>query len=220
MAGGGNSGLKNRVLSTLVLAPVTLLIIYLGGLPFILLALAAMVVAMHEWVRMARLGGHFVRDCAVGAAYIAAAVIALIDLRLRHDGGLFLVTALLLCVWASDIGGYVAGKTIGGPKMCPSISPNKTWAGLGGAMLFPAFTLAAMVAMVGMMGLPVVYAFVAGMLFGVVGQAGDLMVSKFKRRVGVKDTGALIPGHGGLLDRIDSLLLVAPVFLLAYVLWL
>ena len=221
MADGKSSSLNKRILSALVLVPVTLLLIYLGGTPFIVMILVCAALILWEWVRMAKLGLHMMRDCILGVVYVLIAGGAMIDLRLRHDEtGLFLLVALLLVVWASDTGAYIFGKTIGGPKMAPSISPNKTWAGMAGAMIFPAVTLAIMVAAIPMPIHAIIAAFIAGALFGVVGQAGDLLISKFKRRVGVKDTGALIPGHGGLLDRADSLMLVAPVFLLAYVLWL
>ena len=221
MAEGKNSSLNKRVLSTLVLAPATLGLIYLGGFPFIAMIFVCAVLILREWLRMARKGAHFQRDCILGVLYVLIASAALIDLRLRHDdSGLYLVIALLLVVWASDIGAYAFGKMIGGPKLCPKISPNKTWAGLVGAMVFPAVTLAIYVAMAHEPGSAIVLAFIAGLLFGVVGQAGDLLISMFKRRVGVKDTGTMIPGHGGLLDRADSLMLVAPVFLLAYVIWL
>lgn len=220
MVAGTHSSLNKRVLSALVLAPVTLGLIYLGDVPYIAMILVCAVLILREWVRMAKKGAHFQRDCVLGVLYVLIAGAALIDLRLRHDTGLYLVLALLLVVWASDIGAYAFGKTIGGPKLCPKISPNKTWAGLAGAMVFPAVTLAIYVAVAHEPVGAMVIAFVAGLLFGVVGQAGDLLISMFKRRVGVKDTGTMIPGHGGLLDRADSLMLVAPVFLLAYVIWL
>ncbi len=121
----------------------------------------------------AKKGEHALRDCIVGVLYVLVAGGALIDLRLRHDEtGLFLVVALLLVVWASDTGAYIFGKTIGGPKMCPSISPNKTWAGMAGAMIFPAVTLAILIAAVHMPVRAIVTAFVAGLLFGVVGAGG------------------------------------------------
>ncbi|MDB5491693.1 MAG: Phosphatidate cytidylyltransferase [Micavibrio sp.] len=216
-----SSSLNHRILSALVLAPVTMVLIYLGGYPYIAMIVVCAVLILREWIRMAGKGRHMMRDSVIGILYVLISGAALIDLRLRHDDtGLFLVVALLLVVWASDTGAYIFGKTIGGPKMCPSISPNKTWAGFAGAMVFPAATLAVLVAAVHMPVNAIIAAFMAGALFGVVGQAGDLLISMFKRRVGVKDTGTLIPGHGGLLDRADSLMLVAPVFLLAYLLWI
>lgn len=214
------TSLQYRILSTLVLAPVTLGLIYAGGFPYIILILVGCVLILREWVRMAQLGDAINRDILLGIAYTAVAGASFIDLRFRHhDSGLGLVFTLMLCVWGSDIGAYILGKTIGGPKLMPSVSPNKTWAGMAGAMLFPAVIMAIAVHLAGYDLHTAKIGFAAGALFGVVGQAGDLLISKFKRRVGVKDTGTLIPGHGGLLDRVDSLMLVAPVFLLAYVLW-
>lgn len=121
-------------------------------------------------------------------------------------------------VWASDIGAYVFGKTIGGPKMAADISPNKTWAGLAGAIICP-FLLCLLFFIfvshtITSLGVDIMVALIAGIIMGVVGQAGDLIISVLKRRAGAKDSGQLIPGHGGVLDRIDAMMLTAPVFLL------
>ena len=122
-------------------------------------------------------------------------------------------------VWAADIGAFFVGKYFGGPKMAPRISPNKTWAGLGGGcdfagviaiLFFCVNVLVSPEAVFSWMG--VVLIFVLGVVIALAGQAGDLLISAMKRKTGVKDTGTLIPGHGGLLDRIDSMLLAAPVF--------
>lgn len=123
---------------------------------------------------------------------------------------------LLGIVWMSDIGAYFSGKLIGGPKLWESVSPNKTWAGLGGAIFAPLFILPLWLYFDGSREpLFIILYFAMGfMILGVLGQAGDLLISGFKRKAGVKDTGHLIPGHGGLLDRIDSLMLVTPVFYL------
>ena len=137
-----------------------------------------------------------------------------------------LVLGLLFSVWATDTGAYIAGKTIGGPKMAPTISPNKTWAGLAGGIASSVAVLFAYVHAIGPylgnlirndLNMPEGFSTLSILLIGfaiaVSGQIGDLLISMQKRRVGVKDTGALIPGHGGILDRIDGLLLAAPVFL-------
>ena len=122
--------------------------------------------------------------------------------------GLCWVIALLLVIWGLDTAAYAVGKTLGKHKLCPAISPGKTVEGALGALL------AAVILTAGLgywLGLPVGYGVVLGGLLGVVGQAGDLFESMLKRRVGVKDSGALLPGHGGVLDRFDSLLFAAPV---------
>ncbi|RYY38980.1 MAG: phosphatidate cytidylyltransferase, partial [Sphingomonadales bacterium] len=109
-------------------------------------------------------------------------------------------------VWACDIGAYFAGRTIGGPKLMPSVSPNKTWAGLvGGVSAAAVFGL-----VLTMWGLPMLLALATPVL-AVLAQAGDLYESHLKRRAGVKDSGSVLPGHGGVLDRLDGLVPVAPV---------
>jgi phosphatidate cytidylyltransferase len=145
----------------------------------------------------------------VGVAYVGAACLAF--LWLRHDpaNGLAIVFWLLAVVWSTDIGAYFAGRIIGGPKLAPSISPKKTWAGLGGGML--AATVAGLIAAkVG--GDEPLRLGAASAALAIAAQAGDLFESSLKRRYGVKDSSALIPGHGGVLDRIDGLLAVALVF--------
>ena len=145
-----------------------------------------------------------------GIPYAGIGVIALLWLRADPLVGLTNLLFLMLLVWASDIGAYATGRLLGGPKLAPLISPGKTWSGaLGGlATAIAAGLLVATVAQ----GLPhpARVAAIAAVL-GIVAQAGDLLESWMKRRFGVKDSGRLIPGHGGLLDRVDALLTAAPV---------
>lgn len=142
-----------------------------------------------------------------GTLYIGLPCVALIWLR-GADYGRDMVFWLMGVVWATDIGAYAAGRLIGGPRLAPRISPNKTWAGLAGGMALAAVTSAAF-ALAGPAGARhVVSAVVLGALLAVIAQAGDLAESWVKRRFGVKDASALIPGHGGLLDRVDALLVV------------
>ncbi|WP_298372169.1 phosphatidate cytidylyltransferase [Azospirillum sp.] len=144
-----------------------------------------------------------------GVVYVAAGIAGLMWLRDLPGDGLALFLFAMLAVWATDIGAYAAGRTIGGPKLAPRISPKKTWAGLIGGMVSAALVgwLVALVAGAAMPGL----ALLVGALSAVVGQIGDLFESAIKRRYNVKDSGQLIPGHGGILDRIDGLLVAAPV---------
>ena len=140
-----------------------------------------------------------------GAIYVGLPVLALLSLRGQPDGLLLAFWAMAL-VWACDIGAYFAGRAIGGPKLMPSVSPNKTWAGLFGGV-----TAAALFGWVlTFWGLPAMLAF-ATPLLAVLAQAGDLYESHLKRRAGVKDSGSVLPGHGGVLDRLDGLVPVAPV---------
>ncbi|MFI4988772.1 MAG: phosphatidate cytidylyltransferase, partial [Alphaproteobacteria bacterium] len=143
---------------------------------------------------------------AAGALYVGIPSTAL--LWLRGDSGAYAVLWLFLVVWATDIGAYACGRLIGGPRLAPRLSPNKTWAGLVGGLL-AASAVGALLAPA--LGVPA-----RGLLVGLsailslVSQAGDLLESALKRHFGVKDTSALIPGHGGLFDRVDGVLAAAP----------
>jgi phosphatidate cytidylyltransferase len=109
-------------------------------------------------------------------------------------------------VWAADSAAYFAGRAIGGPKLAPAISPKKTWSGFVGGLL--GATLGAF-AMVWLFALPVQLAYVTPLL-AILSVFGDLYESNLKRQAGVKDSGKVLPGHGGLLDRLDGLVFVAP----------
>ena len=145
-----------------------------------------------------------------GLIYVGVASAMLLYLRQEAGSGYFLLPMALVAVIATDVGAYFAGRTIGGPRIAPRISPAKTWAGLGGGMVLAGLGLIAFTALVeGEIG---PRAALGSALFGamaaIVAQAGDFFESWMKRRAGVKDSGRLIPGHGGLLDRLDGLLAV------------
>jgi phosphatidate cytidylyltransferase len=125
-------------------------------------------------------------------------------LRAAPEGGRETVFWIFLLVWATDIGAYFAGRGIGGPRMAPRISPGKTWAGLAGGMVCAALAGAGFGLLSGASRLGALAA-MSAVLAGV-SQAGDLAESAVKRRFGVKDSGKIIPGHGGVLDRLDGLL--------------
>lgn len=141
-----------------------------------------------------------------GVVYAGLPVLALLLIRDQPRGFEFTLWTLGL-VWLCDIGAYFAGRWIGGPRLAPAISPNKTWAGaLGGIALASLFALALHV----YVGLPWRLTLVSPAL-AILAEAGDLFESWLKRQAGVKDSGTLLPGHGGLLDRLDGLVPVAPV---------
>ena len=138
---------------------------------------------------------------AAGFVYASAAELASVLVRFDTSEGWHALVLVFLVVWASDIGGYVAGRGIGGPKLAPRVSPNKTWAGAIGG--FAASLVAAAVwALAGAGGLLAMLVLAAAV--SVVSQLGDLAESAVKRHFGVKDSSHIIPGHGGLLDRLDG----------------
>jgi phosphatidate cytidylyltransferase len=141
----------------------------------------------------------------MGIAYVSVPALALVFLREQADG-LLLALWVLATVWTTDIGAYFAGRSIGGPKLAPTVSPNKTWAGLIGGVLA---ALALGLVLHASAGLPLQLA-LASPILAVIAQIGDLYESALKRQAGVKDSGNLLPGHGGVLDRLDGLVPVAP----------
>lgn len=146
---------------------------------------------------------------ALGVPYIGLAAIALVWLRADPVAGWPNALFVLSVIWASDIGAYMTGRLLGGPKLAPSLSPGKTWSGAMGGLISAVLAALAVAACFSSEFSP---SHVTGLalLLSLVSQAGDLFESALKRHFGVKDSGHVIPGHGGLLDRLDALLTVAP----------
>jgi phosphatidate cytidylyltransferase len=148
----------------------------------------------------------------LGLPYMGGFGLALLYLRNLPDIGGGLVTYLFAVVWGTDIGAYIAGRMLGGPKLAPAISPNKTWAGLVGGMVLAAL-LGYSVAVCFKTKTPLALGALA-FLIAIIAQLGDLFESHIKRRSGIKDSGGIIPGHGGILDRIDGLVFASIFFAL------
>ena len=151
-----------------------------------------------------------------GVIYVALAGASLILIRSDPDQGSAALLWIIALVVAADTGGYLVGRTVGGPKLAPRISPNKTWSGLGGAVLGAA--LAGLCTAFILNHTNVWMLTLISAVLGLLEQGGDLVESAFKRHFGVKDTSQIIPGHGGVLDRVDGLLAVA-VAVLVINLW-
>ena len=198
--------LRLRVLSGVILAPLALICIWVGGIAFALLMLVATVGMAFEWLRMVRAGSGGTASLLLGLAYILLAAAGLFWLRADPVAGRANLVFLLVLVWASDIGAYIVGRAVGGPRLAPRISPGKTVSGAVGGLA--AAVLVGLVAAIPWSAFPWRAGMLSGLL-GVIAQAGDLLESFVKRHFGVKDSGRLIPGHGGLLDRVDALLAVA-----------
>jgi phosphatidate cytidylyltransferase len=203
----GPSNLALRWISSLILAPLVVAIAWYGGWPFVLLWTAAACVVLWEWsmlVKAAPSAVSYVGWMAAGLLY--AAVLALAPAVLRGDASLGFVAIVFLfaVVWATDALAYFVGRAVGGPKLMPAISPKKTWSGAAGG------TLGAVVAgliVVKVAGVQITVALGAvAVLLSIVSQTGDLLESAVKRHFNAKDASHLIPGHGGLMDRLDGFL--------------
>lgn len=193
-----------RAASAAVLLPLAIGALILGGRAWAALILLFLVGLLWEWFGLSRRVAPAARGrfAAFGLIYAALPAAALLWLRVQPDG-LMDVLFLLVVVWMTDIGAYAAGRLLGGPKLAPAISPGKTVSGaLGGLVIGVAAGM--LVARAGGALMPAI-------VISLVSQAGDLAESALKRRLGVKDSGRTIPGHGGLFDRLDGVLAAAPV---------
>lgn len=211
--------LLHRILSALVLAPVTIAAILYGSWPFYALMALVFVVGIHEWSRLSVRKGTVNWGLMLGGVpYIGIACLSAVWLRSFEMGGVYLLFYVLFAIWACDIGAYAFGRAIGGIKLAPSISPNKTWSGMIGGALSAAIVLVAydtwLDGRVFLADYPWYVHALLGVVLAFVGQGGDLLESGMKRAAGVKDSGHVIPGHGGVLDRVDALLTTLPLFAL------
>lgn len=199
---------KQRIITALVLIPIALYAILSAKDLFIFLSVAIAILMTSEWLDITKKAEDQQKWRIVGLFYILIPIYSVIKIRLFDANILLWMFAI---IWATDIFAFFAGKTLGGPKLAPTISPNKTWSGLGGGVV------ASM-----LIGLTSSFMFSGGVIFfisvsvflSLVEQVSDLFESKVKRIFGVKDSGNIIPGHGGVLDRLDGMMFVAPVVLL------
>ena len=146
----------------------------------------------------------------LGACYIGFLFSFAMRMGDLKQGSLAILLAFLL-TWASDTGGYFGGRFWGKNKMTPLLSPNKTWEGAAGCIVLTIITAILFFSIADMEIIFGAYVVLLGILASVMAQLGDLFISGIKRFFGVKDTGKIIPGHGGILDRFDSFLLVVPL---------
>jgi phosphatidate cytidylyltransferase len=185
--------------------------VFVGGYSFAIFVAAAATGVFFEWTRLSR--GWGAGWYLGGFVYALAAAIALLWIRDRADNGLALVMWVFTVVWTTDIGAYFVGKSIGGPKLAPAISPGKTWAGFYGGVVAASIVAGVWASLTGLHWVVLLLA----PLMSVAAQGGDLFESWMKRRAGVKDSGSWLPGHGGIFDRLDGLLPV--VILTAAAAW-
>ncbi|MBI5302007.1 MAG: phosphatidate cytidylyltransferase [Chloroflexi bacterium] len=257
--------LKIRFVSAFIMIPIVIVATILGDLPFLVFALAGLLLSGWEYFAMARHAGHhpqpivglalitlmlldahfrwnLLREIVigggvvtmtlalfrraegwivgwaltlVGALYLGGTGAYAVLLRASPNNGFWWTATLFLTNWASDAAAYFAGTRLGKHRFFPDVSPKKTREGAIGSWIASTIVggLCALV-----FGLPILHGIVAGLGIGVAGAFGDLAESLVKRQFGAKDSGNLIPGHGGMLDRIDSFLFAA-VFMYLYLVW-
>ncbi len=198
------SELAARILTAFAMIAVALLATVVGGYAFALLVAAAATAMYYEWLRIVRGWGS---AWAIGGfIYCLLPALALLWIRDRSGSdGLALVMWVFLVTWATDIGAFFVGRAYGKRKLAPSISPGKTVEGLWGGVAAATIVGAAWAWATGLGTWLVLLA----PLFALAAQAGDLFESRMKRQAGIKDSGNWLPGHGGLLDRLDGLVPVA-----------
>jgi phosphatidate cytidylyltransferase len=198
-----------RTLTGVVLVAATLLAAVQGGTVFAVLVAAIATAMFYEWTRIvSRWGAAWY---ASGFIYALLPALALLWIRERDAHGLELLVWVFLVTWSTDIGAYFVGRSMGRRKLAPSISPGKTVEGLYGGMAAAAVIGGGWAFATGL-GRPLL---VLAPLFALAAQGGDLFESWMKRRAGVKDSGSWLPGHGGVLDRLDGLVPVAVLTALA-----
>jgi phosphatidate cytidylyltransferase len=198
-----------RTLTGAILIAIALLATVEGGMLLAVLVAAVATAMYYEWTKIVR--GWGLAWNVAGFVYALLPALALLWVRERDAHGLFLVIWIFLVTWSTDIGAYFAGRTFGRRKLAPSISPGKTVEGLYGGIVAAALIGGVWVLWMDL-GRPLL---LLAPLFALAAQAGDLFESAMKRRAGVKDSGTWLPGHGGVLDRLDGLVPVAVLTALA-----
>ena len=150
----------------------------------------------------------------LGYIFIICPALSIVFIRFSGNFEYIMIISFFILVWLSDIGGYCVGKLIGGPKLIPSISPGKTFSGAFGSIFFP--IIAILITNIFVKFSDLILIVTLGIVISILAQLGDLTESLFKRKFGVKNSGNIIPGHGGVLDRIDSFVYTLPFFLFLY----
>jgi phosphatidate cytidylyltransferase len=206
---GGMSAPRSPIRVSAAVTAAVLASVFLGHQQHLPLAWAAIALGAVAAALVARGVAERPADAAYGVFYIAPAALCLVWLRAMPQGRWWTLM-LFACTWAADIGAFAVGSALKGPKLWPRFSPNKTWSGFIGGLL-AAMATGTLMAGLSVFRLDLRAAALVGLAVGVATMAGDLWESALKRRFGVKDSGDIIPGHGGLLDRVDGLMFAVVV---------
>ena len=203
-----------RFISSIILIPLVILFLYKGSIIFIISLTTFCFISIYEWIKLSKT--FFIKF--VGSIFIIFSFTSIYILRYFDNEKSFynLIFILLICV-STDLGGYIFGKVFKGPNFT-KISPNKTYAGILGSYILSIFFSMIFYKYyssdLSFSNLSIIHIIFYVLFVSTISQIGDLIVSFFKRKAGVKDTGFIIPGHGGLLDRIDGIIFVFPILLI------
>lgn len=197
--------LQKRFITTIILLPIIIFFIIFNKYFFILLLVAILVISFYEWINLNKNRSNIFTSA--GSVVILLFIFFAYFLRGNNNESIiFFLWVIFVCVF-SDIGGYFVGKLLGSKKITP-ISPNKTYEGMVGSFVFSLFPITFLLFFKPDILILIWKYIILSFVFSLICQAGDIIVSYYKRISGVKDTGKLLPGHGGLLDRIDGLIFV------------
>ena len=196
--------LVKRILSSIILLPLVFYILITGSLFLVFFIILCFILTCYEWNKM----NINIYYKITGFIFLMFSFFTFYDLSIEISNLIFVI---LICV-SSDIGGFVFGRLLKGPKIT-KISPNKTYAGMIGAYLLSLIYLSIIVNYIDNIQFSFQFIFIT-ILLSTISQVGDIIVSYFKRQARIKNTGSLIPGHGGLLDRIDGMIFAVPTFYL------
>ncbi len=195
---------EKRLLSSFILIPIAIFFIFQDSIYFVSFLSLVFLVTVYEWSKMIK-KNNFLKI--FGTIFLFFSFYSAFYLRQIYGANTFLFI-LIICIF-TDLGGYVFGKILKGPKLT-KISPNKTYAGVVGSFLFSLIAGLVFLKYYLFLYFQIDFAILMILLISLISQIGDLVISYFKRKAKLKDTGKILPGHGGLLDRIDGLIFVLP----------
>ena len=199
-----NSEFIKRILSSIILLPLTFFIVIEGSFLFVIFLVICFFISIYEWNNMSKNKKYRI----AGLFFLLISFLSIYNLRLNSNENYLLFTYIIIICISTDVGGYVFGKLFKGPKLT-SLSPNKTFSGMMGSFIMSILSMFILIYILEDQNLSTnLIVFV--LIISLISQLGDITVSFFKRLANIKDTGKIIPGHGGLLDRIDGMIFAFP----------
>ena len=196
--------LIKRILSSIILLPLTFFIIIEGSFIFIIFTTICFFISIFEWNNMSKEKKYN----KIGFIFLFFSFLCIYNLRINSDDNYISFLFIVLVCISTDIGGYVFGKLFKGPKLT-KYSPNKTFAGMTGSFIFSIISMFVFINIFSELNFSIKL-MIFTVIISLISQLGDIIISYFKRKSNIKDTGNIIPGHGGLLDRIDGMIFAFP----------